>query len=81
MNMQLPSNTLKKKHNSVDYHIAIEAFAADFSVAINIDRTKNPSNILNKPDNTSEFCKHTGPIIFEKKFKNDKCYPQGELQN
>ena len=41
-----PINTLKNKHNSVDYYKEIKLFADGFVISIHIDGTKNPLDIL-----------------------------------
>ena len=45
------------------YHQAREVFAAGFAVAGHIYVMGNPSDILTKPVSSSEFYKHTGPVL------------------
>ena len=77
LNMQLPSSTLKKKHNSVAFHKAREAFAAGFARAGHIDGANNPADILTKPLSPKDYYYHTGPTLFGR-FDNAD---QGELEN
>ena len=80
MNMQLPSITLKDKHNDVAYHKAREAVAAGFAVTGHVDGSENPSDILTKPVIPSDFYKHTGLVLFEILSIDDQSSHQGELQ-
>jgi len=45
---QLPSSTMKKKHNSVAFHKSKVVIAAGISQAGNINGNQNPSDILPK---------------------------------
>ena len=63
-NMQLPSSNLKKKHNSVAFHKAREAFACSIARAGHIRGTENPADILTKPLGPKDFYKYTGPLMF-----------------
>ena len=66
MNTQLPSSSLKKKHNSVAFHKAREAVAARIVRTGHIDGTENPSDTLTKSLGPSEIYKLTGPLLFNR---------------
>ena len=64
VNTQLPSSSIKKKHNSVAFHKAREAVAAGYVRTGHIDGTENPSDVLTKAVSPTEFYRLTGPILF-----------------
>ena len=48
INLQMPSSTLKKKHNAVSYHKCREAVAANIIKLGHIPSEKNISDVLTK---------------------------------
>jgi len=62
VNSQLPSSSIKKKHNSVTFHKAREAVAAGYVRTGHIDGAENPSDVLTKAVSPTEFYRLTGPI-------------------
>ncbi len=63
VNTQLPSSSIKKKHNSVAFHKAREAVAAGHVRTGHINSTENPSDVLTKAVSPTEFYRLTGPIL------------------
>ena len=64
VNTQLPSSSIKKKHNSVAFHKAREAVAAGYVRTGHIDSTENSSDVLTKAVSPTEFYRLTGPILY-----------------
>ena len=64
MNMQLPSSTLKKKHNSVAFHKSREAIAAGICQAGHINGNQNPSDVLTISLRPNEYYKYIMPIMY-----------------
>lgn len=64
VNTQLPSSSIKKKHNSVAFHKAREAVAAGYVRTGHINSTENPSDVLTKAVSPTEFYRLTGPILY-----------------
>ena len=67
LNMQLPSSSLKKKHNSVAYHKCREAVAAGIAVIGHIEGKQNISDILTKPLGPADYYKFLSGPLFGKR--------------
>ena len=65
-NMQLPSSTLKKKHNSCAFHKCREAVEAGYTKFGHVDTGSNPSDILTKNLGPADTCNLTGPIPYNR---------------
>ncbi len=65
VNTQLPSSSIKKKHNSVAFHKAREAVAAGYVRTGHIKSTENPSDLLTKAVSPTEFYRLRVPIFIQ----------------
>ena len=65
--MQLPSSSLKKKHNSVAYHKCREAVAAGIAVIGHIEGKQNMSDLLMKPLGPADYYKFLSGPLFGRK--------------
>ena len=64
MNMQLPSSTMKKKHNSVAFHKSREAMTAGICQAGHINENQNLSDILTKSLGPNKYYKYIMQIMY-----------------
>ena len=65
-NMQLPSSTLKKKHNACAFHKCREAVAAGFTRFGHVSSEENPSDVLTKSLSPRKMYELTGPILYNR---------------
>ena len=66
LNTTVPSSVLKKKHNSIAYHMVREAIAAGYIRFNHIDSDQNIADVLTKPLGKQLFHKLVGPYLFRK---------------
>ena len=66
LNTTVPSSVLKKKHNSIAYHMVREAIAAGYIRFNHIDSDQNIADVLTKPLGKQPFHKLVGPYLFRK---------------
>ena len=66
LNTTVPSSILKKKHNSIAYHIVREAIAAGFLKFRHIESENNIADILTKPLGAKAFHQLIGDYLFRK---------------
>ena len=65
-NMQLPSSTLKKKHNSVAFHKVREAIACRIARVGFVRSDQNPADVGTKCLGPSDMYKLCGPILYNR---------------
>ena len=65
-NMQLPSSTLKKKHNACAYHRCREMIAASIARVGHISGTLNTSDIMTKPKGPMDYYRLLKGVLFRK---------------
>ena len=66
LNTSVPSSMLKKKHNSIAYHIVREAIAAGYLRFRHINSQSNIADVLTKPLGAKVFHQLIGNYLFRK---------------
>jgi hypothetical protein len=81
INTQLPTSSLKKKHNSVAYHKCREAVAAGIVRTGHINGISNIADLETKPLGNAEYYKYLHDLMFGRNMneKNKDATHQGEL--
>ena len=64
INPTIPSSALKKKHNTIAYHLVREAIAARLIRFCHIDSKINAADVLTKPLDNQSFHHLIRPFLF-----------------
>ena len=67
----IPSSTLKKRHNAIAFHRVREAVAANIVIFLKIDGKENPADILTKHRSSREWFPLMKPLIFWDQSRSD----------